>query len=144
MTTKLQKIVIIIIIIIIINVHLETLVCVYRTSPKEKFDLISCFAVHVVDQPCPRANACAFGSDCMSCQWSVEVEETKIFFRLLECVFMTCAWSSVSVRRTCWPCKAALLSLRQSPHPTPLPPPRIYTALSVDAVLSHALSYRPD
>jgi len=83
------------------NVLLDILACVYQTSPKQSLDFISCFAVHAVDQPRPRENACAFGADCMSCQWSVEVEETKIFFRLRECVFMTCAWSSVSVRRTC-------------------------------------------
>jgi hypothetical protein len=83
------------------NVLLDTLVYVYQTSPKQNFDFIYCFAVRAVDQPRPRANACAFGADCMSCQWSVEVEETKIFFRLRECVFMTCAWSSVSVWRTC-------------------------------------------
>ena len=77
------------------------------------FNFISSFAVRAVDRPRPWANACAFGAGCMSCQWSVEVGETKIFFRLRDCVFMTCAWSSVSVRRTCSPCKAVLLSRRQ-------------------------------
>jgi hypothetical protein len=94
----------------------ETLVCVQQTSFKQNFDFISCFAFHAVDRPRRSADVYAFDADCTSCQWSVEVEETKIFFRLREFVFMTSAWSSVSARCTCKACKAckaALLSRRQ-------------------------------